>query len=220
MNVRRRWRRGKPQQDQHLTGPDGSRCLRETTTRRDEECSNGRLRSECGAQARRKFRETAEARRNRRAEAARKRRGTRKDPADGWNRSRTGRRASAGKEGRRDGTKNGASTLASRKRRHGWSIDRERIPQGSGLVLRDGARSGPPMAGEERRCFGNAQPPALATDAKSACPCRRGWSMPPKPGRAIRKDHGPKSGDMGTGSDAGPLLRLRPPPATSIVLTG
>lgn len=187
MNVRRRWRRGKPHQDQELTGPDGRRCLRETTTGWDEECSDGRSRSGCGAQARRKLRETAEARRNRRAKAARKRSGRRKDRPDGRDRRfHCGVQALA--EGGRNGTKNGASTLASRKRRRGWSIDRERIPQGSGLVLRDGARSGPPMAGEEMRCFGSAQPPALATDAKSACPCRRGWSMPPKPGRAVRKD--------------------------------
>ena len=39
-----------------------------------------------------------------------------------------------------NGTKNGASALAPRKRRHGWRIVRERIPQGSGLVLRDGPK--------------------------------------------------------------------------------
>lgn len=51
---------------------------------------------------------------------------------------------------RRNGTKNGASALAARKRRHGWRIVRERIPQGSGLVLRDG----PKRAANGRR--GNA----------------------------------------------------------------
>ena len=139
MNVRRRWRRGKPQQDQHLTGPDGSRCLRETTTRRDEECSNGRLRSECGAQARRKLRRTPEhggtGERRRRASAAEARRSRR---MAGTQVFIAARKRSHG--GGSNGTKDGASALAARKRRHGWRIVRECIPQGSGLVLRDGPK--------------------------------------------------------------------------------
>jgi hypothetical protein len=50
--------------------------------------------------------------------------------------------------------------------------------------------------------------PAPVTDAKLACPCRRERSMPPKPGLTVLRDKRPKSGDMGTGSNAGPLLRF------------
>jgi hypothetical protein len=55
-----------------------------------------------------------------------------------------------------------------------------------------------------------ADRPAPVTDAKLACPCRRERSMPPKPGSAVLRDQQPKSGDMGTGSNAGPLLRFGP----------